>query len=72
MNNPMTLVERLRNPAWTMGPLPTLHAPPLDEEQTINDMREAADEIERLRAPAASSFVPAIATGAIGGLALLF
>ena len=47
-NEPMTLIERLRNPQWVHGNTP-FESPQLDQEQTRQDMGEAADEIERWR-----------------------
>lgn len=48
LTEPMTLIERLRNPQWVSGP--DFNAPPqLDVEQTRDDMNEAADEIDRLQ-----------------------
>lgn len=44
----MTLIERLRNPQWVHGADMNSEAE-LDKEQTRKDMREAADEIVRLR-----------------------
>jgi hypothetical protein len=46
---PMTLIERLRNPQWVHGPGMNSDAV-LDREQTRDDMTEAADTIERLTA----------------------
>jgi len=46
---PMTLLERLRNPDY-VGNLPTLKT-----ELTVNTMSEAADEIERLATALAES-----------------
>jgi hypothetical protein len=46
-SEPMTLVVRLRNPAWeSVGP----GQAQLDKHRAIDAMREAAREIERLRA----------------------
>ena len=46
---PMTLVERLRNPAWmTTDSGLDGHVPRLEEKRTIADMRDAADSIEML------------------------
>ncbi len=46
---PMTLVERLRNPAWmTTDSGLDGHVPRLDEKRTVADMRDAADRIELL------------------------
>lgn len=47
-SEPMTLIERLRNPAWVHGPSPNSDAV-LEKEQTRNDMQEAATELERLK-----------------------
>lgn len=46
MDEPMTLVERLRNPSWTTPDSRTT----LDISRTRLDMEEAAAEIVRLRA----------------------
>jgi hypothetical protein len=46
MIEPMTLVEKLRNPQWT-NPFPPEQDARLDTEFTMKTMREAADEIER-------------------------
>lgn len=48
-DNKMTLIERLMNPAWVHGP-GQYDEPILEKEMTVNDMRQAAAEIERLRA----------------------
>jgi hypothetical protein len=45
-DDPMTLIERLRNPAWySRGPGQDAR---LQVEQTLNDMREAAGRIQAL------------------------
>ena len=49
MNDPMTLVERLRNPAYHGSGLTRGKPADLDVKQTVADMAEAANEIERLR-----------------------
>lgn len=46
-----SLVERLRHPAFSYSDGDCF----LDEEITVNDMTDAADEIERLRAQLASA-----------------
>jgi hypothetical protein len=45
-NEPMTLIERLRNPAWVHGP-GQFDPATLDTDQTVSDMREAAYILER-------------------------
>jgi len=45
MTDKMTLLERLRNPAWVHDP--GLDRPTLDVERTMADMEEAAREIEK-------------------------
>lgn len=45
---PMTLVERLNNPAWVHSSAPIL-SPQLDKDQTVDDMREAAGQILLMR-----------------------
>lgn len=47
-SEPMTLIERLRNPQWVHDWSPS-REPELDKEQTRHDMQEAADELERLK-----------------------
>ncbi len=47
-DEPMTLIDRLQNPAWCHSNTP-FESPQLETLQTVGDMREAADEIERLR-----------------------
>lgn len=42
----MTLIERLRNPTWTGGPNES-DPQTLDVRLTVNDMKEAADILER-------------------------
>lgn len=41
-DDPMTLIDRLRNPAWEQ----TSHSDRLYSERTIADMREAASQLE--------------------------
>jgi hypothetical protein len=48
-DKPMTLVERLRNPAYHGSGLTRGKPADLDVKRTISDMAEAADEIENLR-----------------------
>lgn len=50
MNEPMTLIERLRNPQWIHGT--GYERPQLDVDQTRADMGEAAREIESQHARA--------------------
>lgn len=50
MNDPMTLVERLRNPAYHGSGLTRGKPADLDVKQTVADMAEAANEIDSLRA----------------------
>ena len=45
-DEPMTLIERLRNPAWEKDG----SGVKLNIDRTVDDMKEAADEIERARA----------------------
>jgi hypothetical protein len=46
----MTLVERLRCPAYLVNPNDWSSPPPrLDFDKALADMKEAADEIERLQ-----------------------
>ena len=45
-NEPMTLLDRLRNPAWKSGG--TWADAVLHTDQTRDNMKEAASEIERL------------------------
>lgn len=47
-NEPMTLIERLLNPQWVHGDAP-FESPQLDKNQTAKDMKEAADELVRLK-----------------------
>ena len=47
--DPMTLLERLRNPAYHGSGLTRGKPADLDVKQTVADMAEAAAEIERLR-----------------------
>jgi len=49
-DDPMTLVERLRNPAWIHSHVSVMADAELDKEQTLEDLGAAAYEIERLRA----------------------
>ncbi len=44
-NDPMTLIDRLRNPAWVH----VAGGVSLNVEKTRTDMYEAANEIERLQ-----------------------
>jgi len=48
-NDPMTLIERLRNPAWHGSGMTRGMPAELNVKQTVADMAEAADEIARLR-----------------------
>ncbi len=43
------ILYRLRNPAWCHAEVP-FESPQLAKEEVINDMNEAANEIERLQA----------------------
>jgi len=53
-DEPMTLIERLRNPAWESDGLMVEAKPArLNVEQTRRDMNEAADTIEGLARMAA-------------------
>jgi len=52
-DDPMTLIERLRNPQWVHNPTNFL-PPVLDVDQTRCDVDEAANEIERLRSAVAA------------------
>ena len=47
-NDPMTLLERLRNPAYHGSGLTRGKPADLDIKQTVADMAEAANEIDRL------------------------
>jgi hypothetical protein len=58
MTDKMTLIERLRNPQYA-GVLGLSTGPQLDLAVTIDVMRQAADEIERLqRRPAMKFLMP--------------
>lgn len=43
------LIERLRNPMWIHSHISVSATAELDEDQTVADLKDAADEIERLR-----------------------
>ena len=45
---PMMLLDRLRNPAWSNVGVGTFTGPILDTKRVVADMQEAADLIERL------------------------
>jgi hypothetical protein len=47
-DKPMTLVERLRNPAYHASGMTRGRPADLDVKRTVADMAEAANEIERL------------------------
>ena len=47
--DPMTIIERLRNPAWHSSGMSRGQPAELDVKQTVADMAEAANEIEELR-----------------------
>ena len=47
-NDPMSLIERLRNPAWHGSGLSRGQPAELDVKQTVADMAEAADTIDNL------------------------
>lgn len=48
-DEPMTLVERLRNPSWIGDPASGNTAILLEVDRTVAAMREAADLIEKLQ-----------------------
>ena len=50
----MDLIGRLRNPRWLVTKTPDGEDRRLDQTETLAAMREAADEIEHLRALAGS------------------
>jgi hypothetical protein len=50
----LDLIDRLRNPRWLVAKMADGEDRRLDQAETIAAMREAADEIEHLRAVAGS------------------
>ncbi len=45
-----SLIDRLRDPLWVHSPQP-FGSPQLAKDETLADLKDAADEIERLRTP---------------------